>query len=228
MIKLDYTNRTHNALLKFSALSGILAAILPLIVLPISGYIQPNYSHIENLISELNQRGLPHSLQIGYFGFLPIGLVTLLFIWRLKFEIVHSKRSLVGLLFVALSGADWIVTVLAPCDPGCPKLGDISLSQKIHNLSGFLTLVLVPVGVYLLIKPLRDSGFGKAVTVMSVITLVNVVVTFPIFLFNISLGSPGLIQRLDLGVFLVYLSLLSIKIYARMLQPKNMTDEADF
>ena len=218
----------HNALLKFSALSGILAAILPLIVLSISGYIQPDYSHIENLISELNQRGLPHSLQIGYFGFLPIGLVTVLFIWRLKSDIVHSKRSIVGLLFLALSGVDWVVTVLAPCDQGCPKSGDISLSQKIHNLSGFLTLVLVPVGVYLLIKPLRDSGFGKAVTVMSVITLVNIVVTFPIFIFNIFPSAPGLIQRIDLGVFLVYLSILSIKIYARMSQPKHVTDAADF
>jgi len=205
-----------NALLKYSALSGILAVILPLIVLPISGYIQPDYNHIQNLISELNQRGLPHSLQIGYFGFLPIGLVTLLFIWRLKSDIVHSKRSIVGLLFIAFSGVDWIVTVLAPCDQGCPKSGDISLSQEIHNLSGFLTLVLVPVGVYLLIKPLRDSGFGKALTIMSVITLGYIVVTFPIFIFNIFPGARGLIQRIDLGVFLVYLSMLCIKIYARM------------
>ena len=217
-----------NAFIKYSALSGIFAAILPLIVLPISGYIQPDYSHIENLISELNERGLPHLLQIGYFGFLPIGLVTLFFIWRLKSDIVNSKRSVVGLLFIAFSGVDWLVTVFAPCDQGCPTSGDISLSQEIHNLSGFLTLVLVPVGVYLLIKPLRDSGFGKAVTVISVITLVIIVVTFPIFYYNIFPGAPGLIQRIDLGVFLVYLSILSIKIYARMSQPKNMTDEADF
>ena len=216
-----------SALLRYSALSGMLAAILPLIVLPISGYIQPDYSHIENLISELNQRGLPYSSQIGFFGFLPIGVVTLLFIWRLKIDIVHSKRSLVGLLFISLSGIDWIVTVLAPCDQGCPKFGVISLSQEIHNLSGFLTMVLVPVGVYLLIKPLRDSGFGKAVTVMSVITLVDIGVTFPIFLFNIFSSAPGLIQRIDLGVFLVYLSILSIRIYARRSQPKNVTDVAD-
>jgi hypothetical protein len=205
-----------NALFKYSALSGILASILPLIVLPISGYIQPDYSHIENLISELNERGLPYSLQIGYFGFLPIGLVTLFFIWRLKCDIIHSKRSIVGLLFIALSGVDWVVTVFAPCDQGCPTSGDISLSQEIHNLSGFLTLVLVPIGVYLLINPLRESGFGKAVTVMSVITVVNIVVTFAILIFEIFPAAPGLIQRIDLGVFLVYLSILSIKLYTRM------------
>jgi hypothetical protein len=212
---------------KYSALSGILAAILPLIVLPISGYIQPDYSQIENLISELNERGLPYSLPIGYFGFLPIGLATLFFIWRLKSDIVHSKRSIVGLLFIALSGVDWVVTVFAPCDQGCPASGDISLSQEIHNLSGFLTLVLVPIGVYLLINPLRESGFGKVVTVMSVITVVNIVVTLAILIFEFFPGAPGLVQRIDLGVFLVYLSILSIKVYTRMSQRKNMTDETD-
>ena len=204
-----------NALSKYSALSGILAVILTLIVLAISGYIQPDYSHIENLISELNERGAPYALPIGYFGFLPIGLVTLFFIRRLKSDVVHSKRSIVGLLFIAFSGVDWIVTVFAPCDPGCPMSGDISLSQEIHNLSGFLTSTLVPIGVYLLINPLRDSGFGKAVTVMSVIVLVDTVVTFAILVFEGFPGAPGLMQRIDLGVFLVYLSMLSVKVYRK-------------
>ena len=210
-----------NAFFKYSALSGILASALTLIVLYISGNIQPDYNHIKNMISELNERGSPYSLQIGYFGFLPIGIVTLYFIWRLKSDIVHSRRSIVGLLFIALSGVDWIVTVLAPCDQGCPISGDISLAQKIHNLSGILTLVLVPVGVYLLIKPLKDSGFGKAVTVMSVITVVAIVMSFAVLIFDIFPDAHGLIQRIDLGFFLVYLSILSVKVYTRKSQPKK-------
>ena len=94
--------------------------------------------------------------------------------------------------------------------------GHISLSQEIHNLSGLLTSTLVPIGVYLLINPLRDSGFGKAVTVMSVIVLVDTVVTFAILIFEGFPEAPGLMQRIDLGVFLVYLSILSVKVYRKM------------
>jgi len=116
---------------KFSALSGVLAAAMTFIVVVIGGYLQPDYSHRLDLISELNAAGSKYPQLIGYLGFLPIGLVTLFFVWRLKDVLVVSRRVVFGLGFIALAGTDSIVTALAPCDAGCPITGKISLSQRI-------------------------------------------------------------------------------------------------
>ena len=66
---------------KFAALSGVLGAVLTLIVVLIAGFIQPEYSHRTDFISELNTDGSKHSVLIGYLGFIPIGFFGLLFIW---------------------------------------------------------------------------------------------------------------------------------------------------
>lgn len=200
---------------KLAALSGVLGALLALIVVLVGGYIQPEYNHITDFISELNAEGSKSAAFIGYLGFVPIGILGLVFLWRLKTEISQSKRVYVGLIFIAFSGVDCLITALAPCDMGCPLSGDISLSQKIHNISGILTMLLVPIGVYLLITPFKDADYGKPVTIMSA-----AVITMSVF-FVIAMGSPfftdlaGLMQRTNLAIFYIYISLLSLKTYSR-------------
>ena len=137
-------------------------------VIVIAGYAQPDHSHRLDFVSELNAAGSRYPALIGYLGFFPIGLLTLFFLWRLKGSLVASRRVAVGLAFVALVGTDWLVTALAPCDAGCPASGDVSLSQAVHSLSGVLTMVLMPIGIYLLIKPLKAVGFSTAVLAASI------------------------------------------------------------
>ena len=89
---------------KLTALSGVLAAFMAALVVFVAGYYQPDYSHLQNFISELNASGSQHGNIVGFLGFLPIGILTLIFISRLKQELVWSVRVAVGLCFLSFSG----------------------------------------------------------------------------------------------------------------------------
>lgn len=185
------------------------------IVIVIAGYAQSDHSHRLDFVSELNAAGSRYPELIGYLGFFPIGLLTLLFLWRLKDSLATSRRVAVGLAFVALVGTDWLVTALAPCDAGCPASGDVSLSQQIHSLSGVLTMLLVPIGIYLLIKPLKAAGFSKASAVASIAVIGAGTATF-LLLVTAATESVGLVQRINVSIFYMYLGLLSIQVYKRL------------
>lgn len=200
---------------KFSALSGALAAAMTFIVVVIGGYLEPNYSHRLNLISELNAVGSKYPQLMGYLGFIPIGVVTLLFIWRLKDVLVVSRRVIFGLGFIALAGTDSIVTALAPCDAGCPVSGNISLSQQIHLLSGLLTTLFVPIGIFLLIRPFKQAGFSKAVTVTAFAAMGVNLLCFLLLVSSAVSENVGLVQRIGVGILYLYFALLSIEIYKK-------------
>lgn len=188
---------------------------MALVVIVLAGYAQPDHSHRLDFVSELNAAGSQYPELVGYLGFFPIGLLTLLFLWRLKDSLVMSRRVAVGLAFVALVGTDWLVTVLAPCDAGCPASGDVSVSQQVHALSGVLTMLLMPIGIYLLIKPLKAAGFSKAVVVASIAAIGAGAATF-LLLVTAATESVGLVQRINVSIFYAYLGLLSIEIYKRL------------
>ncbi len=201
------------------ALSGVISALMAVLVIYVAGYYQPDYSHIQNFISELNASGSQHGSVVGFLGFLPIGILTLLFISRLKQELVWSTRVAIGLCFLSFSGIDWLVTATFPCDVGCPSTGDTSISQTIHNLSGLFTALLVPMGAFLLIKPLQHAQFSKAVIVFSVFSIVSSVISFILFISSSFVDLFGLIQRCNFFIFYTYLSVLSLNTYKKSINP---------
>jgi|GEM_PF-5215204 len=202
-------------LTRLMALSGLLAAIVILVVASIGGYFEPAFSHRVDFLSELNDADSRHPLLVGYLGLVPAGLLTLIFLWRLKDEIVVSTRSMIGLIFVALIGVDLLVTQFAPCDADCPIAGDISVSQKIHNLSGGLSGVLVPIGIYLLIKPLREAGFGATISTISAVVIAILVFGFVVMATNAMPEHVGIVQRANVAAFYIYMALLNVQLFVR-------------
>ncbi len=200
---------------KITALSGVLAAIMTLVVIVLGGYYQPNYSHAQNFVSELNDAGSLYPSLIAYLGFIPVGIVTLFFIGRLKQELEWTKRVAFGLSFLCFSGVDWFVTAVFPCDAGCPATGDISVFQTIHNLSGLFSTILVPVGIYLLIRPLNEMKFHPIVTVFSTASIVAYATSFILIVVHVFDESQGGIQRISIFTFYAYLSVLSLVIYKK-------------
>lgn len=204
---------------RLTALSGLFAGVLTLAIAVIGGCIKPGFSHRIDFLSELNDAGSPHALLVGYFGLVPAGILTLLFVWRLRQEIARGARSSVGLVFISLVGIDLLVTHFAPCDAGCPVSGNISLSQQIHNLSGAVSGVLVPIGIYLLIRPLREARFGAATTVVSIIAIATMAFGFFAMATNALPNYVGVVQRVSISGFYIYLALLSGVVFLRSTPP---------
>jgi hypothetical protein len=59
-----------------------------------------------------------------------------------------SRRAMLGVVCLGAVGAAYLVSSIAPCDPGCPSAG--SLSQSVHNLFGLLEYLGAIAGLLLL------------------------------------------------------------------------------
>lgn len=197
---------------KLIPLSGLLAAILAIIVIAIGAHFEAGFTHTTHLVSELNAQGSSHPYLIGYLGFIPIGLLTLTFLWALKQALPRSAKATTALSFIASVGIDWLVTTLAPCDKGCPSSGDISISQQIHIISGVISLLLPPIGILLLISLLKQTGVGRSISVLALASAACFITFFALLAGDALSNMHGLIQRINLVLFYGFLSALNIRL----------------
>jgi hypothetical protein len=132
----------------FFAISSILGGLL----------LEP-YDSISQFISESVAVGTPYGEQLRFFGYIPSGILLTIFSFGAIKKFPSAHLITIGFCGLALFyGIASIVVGLFPCDIGCNKdLIDLSLSQLIHNLTGFLTYIFVPISMLLISIGLRKS-----------------------------------------------------------------------
>jgi hypothetical protein len=91
-------------------------------------------------------------------------------------------------------GTSYAVSGVARCDPGCPDIGPMSISQLIHNLTGMVayTVALVGVGVFG-VAGRRDERWGPLARVSLVMAPILCVVALAI---PVAQEWRGLLQRI--------------------------------
>ncbi len=150
-------------------LLGILGVLLFVITTIIGGFLFPDYSHIKQLISESYAIDTEHGISLRTFGFFPSGLLLTLFgVFAIR-VLPKSTISTLGFLgFTIFYGLGTVVVSLFPCDVGCNKaLINPSISQVIHNLSGALTYLIVPVSIILIGIKARSWSQGNSISLVS-------------------------------------------------------------
>jgi hypothetical protein len=122
----------------------------------IGAAIKPGYSCASQFISELNATGTAHAAELGWFGFLPLGLLfgAFLLVARPLVQLEGISRS--GWWLMWSQPVAFFTALLAPCDAGCPDSG--SLAQTIHNGLGLLTYFAGALGLVLLASAPALSG----------------------------------------------------------------------
>jgi hypothetical membrane protein len=130
-------------LLKAGFLCGILAPVLWAAAIILCGSLRPGYNHLTQYISELGERGSSTELLMRYAGFVPTGLMHMIFAASLYSAFRGYRLSSLAASLLALNGLGRIVAGLFPCEAGCagPR---VLLSQKLHSLSaavGFMALI---------------------------------------------------------------------------------------
>ena len=186
-----------------------LAFFYPLIIFG-GASLKADYSHVSQYISELNAIGLDWSWQIGYLGFLPLGMLGFFLLFAVAPRARLSGISEIGCWLLIAEPIAYLSSALAPCDVGCPSTG--SLSQNAHNLISVVTLVMTTLGLVFL------SLNGKLAAVKRLGWL-GLAVTF-ITLYTFALAPDfaewrGLLQRLAEGILYGCLCLVSWKILTR-------------
>ncbi len=126
--------------LKFTSIGSMVVVVLMVLF---GGALTPGYSHTSQFISELGASGAPLELGIRFGGFLPAGVLLLVFC---AVAFVWFPRSLpfsLGILGLAIYAVGYLVASFFPCDPGC-RPADPSTSQLIHNVGGLAGYILAP------------------------------------------------------------------------------------
>lgn len=140
------TRSSGSLALRLAGASACLSAALALATPLLGAAARPGYSHCAQYISELGERGAADAAWVNLGGFLPIGVLTMLFA-VLAAVSAHSWRARAGLLLFSGVGCAYVVAAFFPCDPGCPSPG--SATQQIHSSGALLEYVGGGVGLWL-------------------------------------------------------------------------------
>ncbi|WP_313805150.1 DUF998 domain-containing protein [Flavobacterium sp.] len=187
--------------------TGIIGVLIFVATTLLGGFLDSDYNHISQFISELYAVDAPRADFLRFFGYIPSGILFMLFS---VFAIMETSKSLlrtVGFLGIGIGyGLGTIICGFFNCDAGCnPHFINPSLSQIIHNFIGFITYSICPVAIFLLAFAARKWRKGMYLSNMSFI-LALISFCF-VGLLNANLHSPykGLIQRVIEGCILLWI-----------------------
>jgi len=192
---------------------GITGAAFFVITAILAGFQFENYSHYSQLISESYAIDSPYGIYFRLLGFLPSGIFIFLFSIQAANIFQSLKKVKLGfMLFGIFYGLATVVVSIFPCDAGCNKeLIDPSISQLIHNSTGLLTYLIVPVSILLIGAELKRE---KKYNYLSKLSLSFGILSFCLVItFFGAMSSPsiGLIQRLTEGTILIWMLLIAFE-----------------
>lgn len=165
------------------------------------------YSHISQLISESYAIGTPYGLQLRYLGFLPSGIFIAAFAFYAVKTLPKSTFTKLGFAGIGIFyGIATLIVSLFPRDKGCDnELVDPSLSQSIHNLTGLLTYMIVPICLLSLGIVARKWVDGKYVSHLGIILGLTAILFVNILLPDLQSKLVGLYQRIIEGSILIWI-----------------------
>lgn len=195
-----------------SFLTGITGASIFILTTIIAGLLNVNYNSISQFISELYAVEAPNADFLRFVCYVPSGILLFLFsIFAIR-ENNKSTVTTLGFIGVGIGyGLGTVVCSFFNCDAGCnPNFINPSLSQIIHNLTGFLTYLIVPFSILLVAIGSKKWRNSSTYTNLSFLLAI---VSFAFFMIlNANLDSPykGLIQRIIEGSILLWIIMTSI------------------
>jgi len=159
------------------------------------GALKPDYSHIAQYISELNETGTPYAGIVSWFGFFLFGALASVLLIATAHNAPVRGISRIGYWLLMAEPIAYIGSALAPCDVGCPADG--SLSQLMHNTLAVLTILSTTLGLFLL-------SFTPKISFLQRVLWVGLACLWQVafvYMIDDSMGEfRGLIQRVGEGV----------------------------
>lgn len=173
----------------------------------LGGFQFENYNPISQYISETMAVDTPYGKVLRFFGYIPSGILLTIFGFTGFNKFPKSNLTKIGFWGIGIFyGIATIIVGLFPCDKGCNKeLVDPGISQIIHNLTGLLTYLFVPISIIIIGVGLRQSkkydGLSKIAFFFGLICLVFIGLLLSDPLTNYA----GLFQRIIEGTFLIWI-----------------------
>lgn len=176
----------------------------------LAGSFYPNYSHINQAMSELGALGSPvHSLSPLINNY-PLAALFFVFGYAVIAGFKISKWAVASGLFVLLHGIGSLLAGYFSCDVGC-NLDSVLLSQTLHNSAGllmFFSLLLANIiWIFLAKKYLGAVWFSF----FSLVTAIAAVGLLPLMANAVEQGvNFGLYQRLNYAVQVLWIMVFAL------------------
>ncbi len=196
----------NQAFLRFSTACGILGPVLFALCVFLIGLLTPGYSQATQLMSELGETGAPYAPAMNLTGFLLTGLLLLLFSPGLSAILPPGAPGRAGSILVGIAGLTYIGEAIFPCDRGCIP---VTFAGTVHLLIGEIAILTAVLASLLLAAAMKPDPRWAGYWQYSVATGVLVILLLP--LFSLFPGAPGAVQRLVVGVILLWQFLVAVK-----------------
>ena len=193
-------------------LTGIIGVTLFVVASILGGFQLDDYSHISQYISESYAIDTPYGKYLRYFGYIPSGILLTIFAFAGYKKFPQSKLIKTGFYGIALFyGLATTIVGIFPCDKGCNKeFIDPSLSQLIHNLTGFLTYTFVPISILVIGIGLRQLKTHLGLSKIALFCSVNSFLFIGILFSQKFTDYTGFLQRIIEGTFIFWIIVCSL------------------
>lgn len=193
---------------------GILGVSLFIVSSIIGGVLIENYSATSQLISETYAIDTQYGLILRSLGYIPSGILLTIFAFAGYKKLPESNLTKIGFYGLGLFyGIATIIVGFFPCDSGCNKeFIDPSISQIIHNLTGLLTYLFVPVSIVLIGIGLKNSPTYHRLSILGITYGILGILFVYLFFSDPNTEYIGLYQRIVECIFVLWIITCAIAV----------------
>ena len=198
-------------LMRLLLFAGIGGPILFCTAVVFVSSLRPDYSHVNQFMSELGEAGGHFAWVMNYLGFMiPAGLI-LMFALVLRVRLPRTTLNLLGTTLLAVFAVSMFFAGVFSCDVGCP-VSDRSSDQKLHDLFSIIAFPALTAGVFICGLSLSRTANWRRFGVYSLATAVSsLVLLVAMVQSESSRDGTGMYQRLYLGVLFLWLMAMSVR-----------------
>lgn len=201
-------NKTQpGSIQRMLAICGIVGPILYTIVLIIIGLLRPGYNHLTQPMSELGEVGGPNAIIMNTVGFMLLGVLIIAFAFGLHRGI--NEGSKIGPALIAMSGAGWIAVGLFHVEPNSM---DVSLTGMLHVSGAMIVGLGFSIAPFAIARRSRKDYRWASYRPYSLATGMLTTILGLIFIFVRIEGWIGALQRIAVGVPLLWIEVIAIRL----------------
>ena len=108
-----------------------------------------------------------------------------------------------------MSGAALVMTGIFPCDPGCVDVSMVGITHRVFAKIATFTMILAPLPISQRLK--KDSRW-QGYLAYTLVTVVVALALSAVYGFNIFEPWKGALQRIAMGVPLIWIEVMAIKL----------------
>jgi hypothetical protein len=190
-------------------LSGTIGPVFFFTILTILGLMWSDYNPVITGMSEIGAIDSPFKDLMNYLGFSLLGIFIIIFSIGFKVYFKKNLQMTIVSILLLIGGIFMFTVGFFPCDPQCI---DVSLIGELHSITSIIPAIIIPAAAMFSAYPISKI-WGKNWGYLSFFLGILSLVSGPIMFLESLNNFAGLIQRLGIGFSLLWIFIISLKIY---------------